>query len=87
MRITCRVEIKLETGEIYHGTACGLGVDGVTFLTDYVPRFEEVLEVRVIPTEGSLVKPLRALVRVQGCTQLVQGAQYEIDGWIQEVRE
>jgi hypothetical protein len=59
----------------------------VTFLTDYVPRFEELLEVRVIPPEGSLVKPLRALVQVQGCTQIVQGAQYEIDGLIQEVRE
>lgn len=87
VRITCRVEIQLETGEIHHGTACDLGVDGVTFLTDYVPRFEERLELRVIPPEGSLVKPLRAMVQVQSCIQIVQGAQYEIDGLIQEVRE
>lgn len=85
--IQCRVEIKAQDGwEIHHGTSKDLGVDGVSFITDYVPRFGQLLEIHVIPPPGSTIKPLRALIQVRRCSQVVAGKEYEIGAAIMKIR-
>ena len=84
----CWVEIEVvHTGEVFYGVTVGLSVEGVSFLTRYVPRFAELLEIRLIPPEGSVVNPLRALIQVESCTQIIKGREYEIDSAIREIRE
>jgi hypothetical protein len=85
--IQCRVEIKAQDGwEIHHGVSKDLGVDGVAFITDYVPRFGQLLEIHLVPPQGSSIKPLRALVQVRRCSQVVAGKEYEIGAAIMKIR-
>lgn len=85
--IQCRVEIKAQDGwEIHHGVSKDLGVDGVSFITNYVPRFGQLLEIHVIPPQGSTIKPLRALIQVRRCSQVVAGKEYEIGAAIMKIR-
>lgn len=85
--IKCKVEIKAQDGwEIHYGVTSDLSVDGVSFVTDYVPRFGQLLEIHVVPPQGSPVKPLRALIQVKRCAQVVAGKQYEIGAAIIKIR-
>ena len=85
--IQCRVDIKAQDGwDIHHGLSKDLGVDGVSFVTDYVPRFGQLLEIHLVPPSGSVIKPLRALVQVRRCTQVVAGKEYEIGAAIMKIR-
>jgi len=85
--IKCRVEIKAQDGwEIHYGVTNDLSVDGISFITDYVPRFGQLLEVHVIPPQGSSIKPLRALIQVKRCSQVVAGKEYEIGSSILKIR-
>ena len=85
--IKCKVEIKAQDGwEIHYGMTSDLSVDGVSFITDYVPRFGQLLEIHVVPPLGSSVKPLRALIQVKRCAQVVAGKQYEIGAAIIKIR-
>jgi hypothetical protein len=85
--ISCKVEIKAQDGwEIHYGMTNDLSVDGISFITDYVPRFGQLLEVHVVPPQGSPVKPLRALIQVKRCAQVVAGKQYQIGAAILKIR-
>lgn len=85
--VKCRVEIKAQDGwEIHYGESRDLSVDGISFVTDYVPRYGQLLEVSVIPPQGSPVKPLRALIQVKRCAQVVAGKEYEIGASILKIR-
>jgi hypothetical protein len=85
--ISCRVEIKAQDGwEIHYGVTSDLSVDGLSFITDYVPRFGQLLEVHVVPPQGSTIKPLRALIQVKRCAQVVAGKEYEIGSSILKIR-
>lgn len=85
--IQCRVEIKAQDGwEIHYGVSKDLGVDGVSFITDYVPRFGQLLEIHIVPPQGSTIKPLRALIQVRRCAQVVAGKEYEIGAAIMKIR-
>lgn len=86
--LNCQVKIRAtESGEIAYGTTKDLSVDGVAILTDYVPRFGQLLEIHVLPPQGSSIQPLRALVQVRRCVQVVAGASYEIGTAILKIRE
>lgn len=85
--IQCKVEIKAQDGwEIHYGMSSNISVDGVSFITDYVPRFGQLLEIHVIPPQGSPIRPLRALIQVKRCAQVVAGEQYEIGAAIIKIR-
>lgn len=85
--IQCRVEIKAQDGwEIHYGVSKDLGVDGVSFITDYVPRFGQLLEIHIVPPQGSSIKPLRALIQVRRCAQVVAGKEYEVGAAIMKIR-
>lgn len=85
--IKCQVEIKAQDGwEIHYGVSKDLSVDGVSFVTDYVPRFGQLLEIHLVPPQGSSIKPLRALIQVRRCAQLVAGKEYEIGAGIIKIR-
>lgn len=86
--ITCQVKIRVtESGEIVYGTTKDLCVDGVSILTDYVPRFGQLLDIHVLPPQGSTIKPLKALVQVRRCVKIVNSRNYEIGTAILKVRE
>ena len=86
--LTCQVKIRVtESGETAYGTTKDLSVDGIALLTDYVPRFGQLMEIHVLPPQGSTIKPLRALVQVRRCIQLVAGRSYEIGTAILKIRE
>lgn len=86
--LNCQVKIRsTESGETAYGTTKDLSVDGVAILTDYVPRFGQLLEIHVLPPQGSSIQPLRALVQVRRCVQVVAGASYEIGTAILKIRE
>ncbi|MBS4096023.1 MAG: PilZ domain-containing protein [Sulfuricella sp.] len=85
--IQCKVEIKAQDGwEIHYGVSTDISVDGVSFVTDYVPRFGQLLEIHIVPPQGSPIKPLRALIQVKRCAQVVAGKQYEIGAAIIKIR-
>lgn len=85
--VQCKVEIKAQDGwEIHYGMSSNISVDGICFITDYVPRFGQLLEVHVVPPEGSAIRPLRALIQVKRCHQVVAGKQYEIGAVILKIR-
>lgn len=85
--IKCQVEIKAQDGwEIHYGVSKDLGVDGVSFVTDYVPRFGQLLEIHLVPPQGSAIKPLRALIQVRRCAQVIAGKEYEIGAAIIKIR-
>ena len=86
--INCQVKIRVtENGEIVYATTKDLSVDGVSLLTDYVPRFGQLLDIHVLPPRGSTIKPLRALVQVRRCVKLDAGRSYEIGTAILKIRE
>ncbi|MDD5329026.1 MAG: PilZ domain-containing protein [Sulfuricella sp.] len=86
--LNCQVKIRAtESGETAYGTTKDLSVDGVAIVTDYIPRFGQLLEIHVLPPQGSATKPLRALVQVRRCVQLVAGHSYEIGTAILKIRE
>jgi len=86
--INCQVKIRVtESGETVYGTTKDLSVDGVSLLTDYVPRFGQLLDIHVLPPHGSTIKPLRALVQVRRCVKLDSGRSYEIGTAILKIRE
>lgn len=86
--INCQVKIRVtENGETVYGTTKDLSVDGVSLLTDYVPRFGQLLDIHVLPPQGSTIKPLRALVQVRRCAKLDSGRSYEIGTAILKIRE
>ena len=86
--LNCQVKIRItESGETAYATTKDLSVDGVAMITDYVPRFGQLLEIHVMPPQGSSIKPLRALVQVRRCVQLVAGRSYEIGTAILKIRE
>jgi len=86
--INCQVKIRVtESGETVYGTTKDLSVDGVSLLSDYVPRFGQLLDIHVLPPQGSTIKPLRALVQVRRCVKLDSGRSYEIGTTILKIRE
>jgi hypothetical protein len=86
--INCQVKIRVtESGETVYGTTKDLSVDGVSLLSDYVPRFGQLLDIHVLPPNGSTIKPLRALVQVRRCVKLDSGRNYEIGTVILKIRE
>lgn len=86
--INCQVKIRVtENGETVYGTTKDLSVGGVSLITDYVPRFGQLLEIHVLPPQGSTIKPLRALVQVRRCAKLDSGRSYEIGTTILKIRE
>lgn len=85
--INCQVKIRVtENGEIVYGTTKDLSVDGVSLLTDYVPRFGQLLDIHVLPPQGSTIKPLRALVQVRRCVRVENSRSYEIGTAILKIR-
>jgi hypothetical protein len=86
--LNCQVKIRVtESGETAYGVTKDLSVDGIALVTDYVPRFGQLLELHVLPPQGSVIKPLRALVQVRRCAQVVAGCSYEIGAAILKIRE
>jgi hypothetical protein len=86
--INCQVKIRVtENGEIFYGTTKDLSVDGVSLLTEYVPRFGQLLDIHVLPPQGSTIKPLRALVQVRRCARVENSRNYEIGTAILKIRE
>lgn len=86
--INCQVKIRVtESGETVYGTTKDLSVDGVSLLTDYVPRFGQLLDIHILPPQGSTIQPLRALVQVRRCVKLDSGRGYEIGTAILKIRE
>ncbi|MDP2879620.1 MAG: PilZ domain-containing protein [Sulfuricella sp.] len=86
--ISCQVKIRVtENGETVYGTTKDLSVDGVSLLTDYVPRFGQLLDIHVLPPQGSTIKPLRALVQVRRCVRVENSRSYEIGTIILKIRE
>lgn len=64
-------------GETHYGTTRDISVASVAFETDYVPHHGEELELTALPGDAT-VKPLRALVRVTGCTEIEPGRRYAV---------
>ena len=86
--INCQVKIRVtENGETVYGTTKDLSVDGVSLITDYVPRFGQLLDIHVLPPHGSTIKPLRALVQVRRCVRVENSRSYEIGTAILKIRE
>jgi hypothetical protein len=86
--INCQVKIRVtESGETAYGTTKDLSVDGISLITDYVPRFGQLLDIHVLPPQGSTIKPLRALVQVRRCAQVIVGRSYEIGAVILKIRD
>lgn len=86
--INCQVKIRVtESGETAYGTTKDLSVDGISLITDYVPRFGQLLDIHVLPPQGSTIKPLRALVQVRRCAQMIAGRSYEIGAVILKIRD
>ena len=86
--INCQVKIRVtESGETAYGTTKDLSVDGISLVTDYVPRFGQLLDIHVLPPQGSTIKPLRALVQVRRCSQMIAGRSYEIGAVILKIRD
>lgn len=86
--INCQVKIRVtESGETVYGTTKDLCVDGVSILTEYVPRFGQLLDIHVLPPQGSTIKPLLALVQVRRCVKLANSSNYEIGTAILKIRE
>jgi hypothetical protein len=86
--INCQVKIRVtENGEIVYGVTKDLSVDGVSLISDYVPRFGQLLDIHVLPPQGSTIKPLRALVQVRRCVKLDSSRSYEIGTAILKIRE
>ena len=86
--ITCQVKIRItESDETAYGTTKDISVGGVGLITDYVPRFGQLMEIHVLPPQGSSIQPLRALVQVRRCVQLPTGHHYEIGAAILKIRE
>jgi len=77
--IFCQVKIRVpDSGEIAYGTTRNLSVDGLALVTDYVPRFGEMLEVHVLPPAGGATAPLHALVQVKRCIRKKEAHLFEI---------
>jgi hypothetical protein len=77
--IFCQVKIRVpDSGEIAYGTTRNLSVDGLSLVTDYVPRFGEMLEVHVLPPAGGPTPPLHALVQVKRCIRHKDAQLFEI---------
>jgi len=86
--INCQVKIRVtESGETVYGTTKDLSVDGVSLVTDYVPRFGQLLDIHVLPPQGSTIRPLRALVQVRRCARVEGQRSYEIGTAILKIRE
>ncbi|MDD5242261.1 MAG: PilZ domain-containing protein [Sulfuricella sp.] len=86
--VTCQVKIRItDSDETAYGTTKDISVGGVGLITDYVPRFGQLMEIHVLPPQGSNIKPLRALVQVRRCVQLITGHSYEIGAAILKIRE
>jgi hypothetical protein len=86
--INCQVKIRVtENGETVYGATKDLSVDGVSLVTDYVPRFGQLLDIHVLPPQGSTIKPLRALVQVRRCARVENSCNYEIGTAILKIRE
>jgi hypothetical protein len=86
--ISCQVKIKVtENGETVYGTTKDLSINGVSLLTDYVPRFGQLLDIHMLPPQGSTIKPLRALVQVRRCVRVENSRSYEIGTVILKIRE
>ena len=86
--INCQVKIRVtESGETAYGTTKDLSVDGISLITDYVPRFGQLLDIHVLPPQGSTIKPLRALVQVRRCVRMAAGRDYEIGAIILKIRD
>ena len=86
--INCQVKIRVtENGETVYGTTKDLSVDGVSLITEYVPRFGQLLDIHVLPPQGSTIKPLRALVQVRRCVRVENSRDYEIGTAILKIPE
>lgn len=86
--INCQVKIRVtESGETVYGTTKDLSVDGISLVTDYVPRFGQLLDIHVLPPQGSTIKPLRALVQVRRCVRIEGQRNYEIGTAILKIRD
>lgn len=84
--ISCKVKLKIpETRETYYGVTKRLSIEDISFESEYVPRFGQLLEITVAPPAGSNTQPLCALIQVYSCTQVEEGQIYEIGGAIRKV--
>lgn len=86
--LDCKIKIRVpETHDTYYGVCRNLSVDGVFFVTDYVPRFGQVLEVHILPSQApGAPAPLNAVVEVRHCTRTAGGERYEIGAAILRVK-
>lgn len=86
--LECKIKIRVpETSDTYYGICRNLSVDGLLFVTDYVPRFGQMLEVHVLPGHGpGAPAPLNAVVEVRHCTRAAGGERYEIGAAIVHVK-
>ncbi len=73
----------LETGDIHWGICRDLSAGGIAFETEYVPRFGQLLEIRLVPARTGPALPLCALVRVRRCVPCAAG--YRIGAAIAEM--
>lgn len=86
--VQCPVKIRVqETGEVAYGMSKDLSVEGIGFVSSYVPRYGELVEVHLLPPQGSGIRPLRAVLRVQRCNPVTPGKEYEVGAVILQVRD
>jgi hypothetical protein len=67
----------LETGDIHWGVCRDVSTGGIAFETEYVPRFGQLLEIRLAPA-------LCALVQVRRCTPCATSGGYQVGAAIAE---
>ncbi len=86
--LDCKIRIRVpETNETYYGICRDLSVDGISFETDYVPRFGQVLEVHIMPPQPpGPTPPLNAVIEVRHCTRADSGERYEIGATIVKIK-
>jgi hypothetical protein len=86
--LNSKVRIKVpETNETHYGVCRDLSVDGISFETDYVPRFGQILEILVMPPQPSgLTPPLHAIIEVRHCARANAGEHYEIGAAIVKIK-
>lgn len=84
----CPAQVRvLLTQETFEARCFNVSAGGMALFCTYVPRFEEQLEVIVMPPSigGRATEPLRARVEVKRCERLERGDLYEIGVSIVEV--
>lgn len=84
--IVCPLKLRVpDTHQTFEGITRRLSVDDITFDSEYVPRYGQLLEVTVTPPPGSAFPPLKALIQVFSCVAGEEKGWYEIAGQIKKV--